>query len=526
MDHLSLTDRNLDDRETSSRLKSIARYESFEPQALACSPPMVESYSAFETSRNIEHAVMGNNEGASSLGAVAGSHGVAVFRLFQPQSPLMILSHAFQSDKKVGGVSGLSFQPTASRSLHLASSRGTGVLVWDVSGHSLSPLWGRLAMDVGFGGKQSDTHLPIVSIAWQPEANNSPLLSATTESAACLWDLRQHSSTATFRPSLRFGHRRDSSGILGSAAPYVQIACGRRDECAILDAAGMLRIFDTRMTDRTRTSLGALCSFSALHHAGVGLSSLKADNDCWVTWGLDAPGVDAVVKVWSRWTDTSVKVSGDADDYWFMDTSPGKTDPSATAASYEVVGECSSPNLACARVCPAPIEDSIVTVQFEDDSAVGWRANLWKLKQSGDDELRRMEPITSFGGGRDVEKSLENMERKDAKIGSIRAAELALSSQILANDVEVLADDGSMRLLLCTVTENGFIAVHVSEVNPFRRLCPAIADFALLVLRRYLKLCQGRKLIKRTDDIRPNVIDSRWSRLLRPFGSRRIEKSH
>jgi hypothetical protein len=198
-----------DTNEYPSRLKNIADYEAFQPRALACSPPIVGS-STYSNESVLEH------KGASSLGALAGAHGVAIFSVLQPQTPLMTLSHAFHSDSSKGGpVSLLSFQPNVSRSLLLASSRGTSVLLWDVSGHSLSPLLGRLGMDVGLGVD----HSSIVSLSWRTSyssSGNSPILAATTAFSACLWDIREHSNAATFRPSLR-SHDCSDASIAGSA---------------------------------------------------------------------------------------------------------------------------------------------------------------------------------------------------------------------------------------------------------------------------------------------------------------------
>jgi hypothetical protein len=239
------------------------------------------------------------------------------------------------------------------------------------------------------------------------------------------------------------------------------------------------------MADRvTRLSMGSLHQFDACEHAGVGLSFLPVtgrNEHCWVTWGLDAPNADAVVKVWvsgggaGAADESSSRDVGTAstpdDDYWYIDTSPDrpKTGKPLTSSKvsigYRLVGKCTTRNLACARVCPSPVEDSIVTVGLHPKGSKGasWRADLWKLKfnasnnADGTFEDSKLERIVTFQGNSDTDTSLRSVAGSDPRLHSLRASELAIS-YYAGSSVES-SDYG---LLLCCLTGNGFVTTHVS----------------------------------------------------------------
>jgi hypothetical protein len=462
-------------RHPSVRLRSVARYDTFQPRALACSSPIPSSYTDNESFSPSKEPPAGSRRpsppepGMTSLGAVAGAHGVALFRLTKPHVPILILSHASNSLAKISAVTSLSFQPENSRSMHLAAARGSGVLVWDVSGHVLSPLCGRLGVDSTAG---LDDHSQITSLAWHPSSDGSPWLAATTASSACLWDLREPSGYSLFKPSLRFGVSRKGSA---TSAPYVQVACSSRNECAILDASGTLRVFDTRMTDRTRMSNGALSSFSSFQHAGVGLAYMPSSSDdtCWVAWGLESKTSNAVVKIWKTCDDTETVPVGD--DYWVMDGSPDR--PSSKPFGYRLAGKCTTPNLACARVCPSPVESSIVTVGLElqgvgdPDGSPTWRADLWKLEEKENSNESKLVNTVSFNGGAETDKHLASMLGKENRQGMLCASELALSSYPTvmehSNNEKSRGtghgeSDTEFGLLLCNLSEKGYVTTHVS----------------------------------------------------------------
>jgi hypothetical protein len=199
-------------------------------------------------------------------------------------------------------------------------------------------------------------------------------------------------------------------------SPYIQVACSEGNEIAVLDSAGGLHIFDARVTDRTsRTSLGSLASFFVHDFVGVGLAhfpttySSSDSTTKWITWGLDSPNSDAVVKVWTAESDDLTAVaSGSADDDYWFEGSPGQNGSTPQLSprnqqqqAYRFVTACRTSNLACARVCPSPVENSFLTVGFglaqtETGRGSDWRADLWKLTR---DET--VEKVVSFQAGTD-----------------------------------------------------------------------------------------------------------------------------
>ena len=502
------------DPDPPSRLRSIAKYQAFSPQALACSDPIPAStFSATATlngESNEDNAgvYLGGSqrrlvapvrkEATSSLGAVAGAQGVAVFRVSKPHSPLMMLNHATANTTAGGGrpVTSLTFQPNPTTSLYLAAARGSGVLVWDVSGHSLSPLLGRLAMDSmapPSSGTSTDSGLVTTSLSWKlsTERDGAPLLATTTKHSACIWDLRQPLSAS--KPSLRFGMSSRTKAVSnqsGISSPYVQVSCSRSSECALMDAAGTIRIFDIRMTDKSRYHTNGLASFTAFMHSGVGVSYMPwKDRTAWVTWGLDDPNSDAVVKVWSssnpRDTVDASQKTALPEDYWYQDGSPDKSTGNGVM-SHRLIAQCSPPyHLSCPRVCPGPVEHSIVTIGVFDDirskkGKDGWRADLWKLRPPTADENEAndgtfgMEKLVTFNGGANHDKYIGSALGKDSSIGQLRAAELAITSYNAYSSPsrkkgedtmhENFSGDNEFGLVLCCLSEKGYVTTHVSLV--------------------------------------------------------------
>ena len=191
------------------RLCSVASYASFHAEALACSPTLNVTQSAASSNHNTTSSSAEHAAGPfSSLGAVAGTDGVAIFRVAQPHVPLLLLSHDAGAAATTTTRASITTSLRFSNRRQLASARGSGVLVWDVSGHSLSPLQGRLqgldpAGDNNNSSSGSSSSL-ITSLTWKPsELADESWLAATTATSAGIWDLR--SSSAAVRPSLRFG---------------------------------------------------------------------------------------------------------------------------------------------------------------------------------------------------------------------------------------------------------------------------------------------------------------------------------
>ncbi len=470
-----------EDKEEISPLDAVARFTDFQPEALACSMPLTSSvyYSDDNGQRR-----QGNRElPFTSLGAVAGPHGVALFRVSKPHIPLLFLKHESQMSNSTGGGSSggtsLAFQPENGHSLYLASARGTGILVWDVSGNTLSPLAGRLGFDPAVAGSNiSNTR--ITSLAWQP--NHHHILAATTPTVACLWDLRSSNGSSSIKPILRFGKSQRVVGNQSIGGPsLVHMACTDHDICATMDAKGFVHMFDLRLTTGSNhnTVVGAVSSFSAFQYAGVGISSFPTarDGNGWITWGLDQPD-RAVVKVWS--TDASTAVTNENDDYWYMDSSMSPSLRTcahlskSSVGGYRLAAQCITSGLACARVCPSPMQDHFVTVSASAATAEGdgWRADVWKLGAtdhgfSEGDDIFGLEKVVTMRGGSSRDVGLRQLLGKSS-LGQICGAELALlSSTAQQRKPSISAETGrqdgdeDMKLVLCCLTANGFVTSQV-----------------------------------------------------------------
>ena len=544
------------------RLRSVARYQAFNPNTLACSATLTSTFydddntnvnnasttlTSSGVNRNTSISTVSTSTKdpgpLSSLGAVAGTQGVALFRLSRPHVPLLILSHATNASASGLSISSLAFQPASTlsnnnmssagpSSMYLAAARGSGVLVWDASGHTTSPMMGRLSVDASASNASSPLTSQalggiddsrITSIAWKP-SSVAPLLAATTKTTLSLWDLRadsQSGSSATnlFKPSLRFGSTRKSSYVT-AVSPLVQVACASNSDCcATIDSSGTVRVYDLRMTERSRSSMGAASSvFSAFESAGVGISYFgsaptRGNGDdsttsaSWLTWGLDSSTSSAVVKIWST---QSRKEHGHervlSDDYWYMDgNSAGERSPRTASkatipeqqSDYHLISHCMRPNLACARVCATPIKDSFVAVghvprtlnrDTRAQSGGGWWAELYKLDKlepsdaGSRDGVFGLQKVVSFqGGSMETDRSLTSVLGSNADFGELQAAELAFSatSSMTSNafspasnrprgSEECLADDAESErqevdLLLCCLSGTGIVTTHVSS---------------------------------------------------------------
>ncbi|KAG7356776.1 zinc-ribbon C4HC2 type domain containing protein [Nitzschia inconspicua] len=514
-----------------SRLRSVAKYGTFYPQVLACSADIIgTSYRDSETTFDYG--------GPSSLGAVAGPRGVALFRTSRPHVPLLIFSHATNSTSASSSISSLEFQPCRQNrtstisSLYLAAARGSGVLIWDASGHSSKPLLGRLLVDpfhdtattIAASGGPPAYH--ITSIDWKTSltscSGSEPLLATTTSSTLSLWDLRSLSAGGGLKPSLRFGNSRGTPGVVSSR--LVQVACSSTsDECATIDASGVVSIYDIRMTERGRTSMGTPIGAFVAHEAGVGIEHLPLEqtgssqkDSAWVTWGMEMPMVSAVIKVWSNLRantapDTAATQdpkggNTNSEEYWYMSdesTVPSPNPQNAMALpnasnQYQIVAQYTKANIACARTCKAPVKNSVVVVGMSASSDVvasvdgggdsGWWAELLSLHPASSPESTAMK--STFGLSRivgfqcgasnssDDKKSLSTM-LGNTKPGRLQGAELAFSSsfhQSLRLEEESLRKEDSeefsvyksgIELVLCCLSDTGVITTSaIPEAIP------------------------------------------------------------
>lgn len=503
------------------RLRSVAKYEAFFPKALACSSTLssYDERGVSTTSSTSSSTLKNNDTGPSCLGAVAGPQGVALFRLSRPHVPLLILSHATNAASP-NSISSLSFEPkdpsiskTVTNSLYLAATRGSGVLVWDASGHSPNPLVGRVGMDqalptatngISFATELEDSRL--TSMCWMSfSASTSPLLATTTASAICLWDLRTPSSN--FKPNTRFVTTRKTTGT-AALSPLVQVACSHdSEECATIDTAGIVQIYDVRMNDRARGQGGnPLSTFSAHETAGVGISyfgtkSTSPDNDSnssqsrWLTWGLDAPLSSAVVKIWTKNQKSSTVVAptsnaliGTDESSWDPNARPPRPNMGSTQQDdYTLTAQCVRPNLACARVCLAPVQNKFMAIghisnqpevssgSSTPESGNGWWAELYSLSEDADETASEveslsirtfgLEKVAGFQGGEATnagdKRALVSVLGSRTKLGSLQAAELSLTNSVRDPGVDESTMD--VELLLCCLSDTGVVSTHVSS---------------------------------------------------------------
>lgn len=580
------------------RLLSIAKYESFQPTSMACSQPLHSGFlqgSHYITkSKSYENEDKNDKDSSSlksggrrsakrirnvhrttttattstSLGAIGGTHGVVLFRLSQPHVPLMTLSYYQMNTAPLF----LCFQPiryndsystdhieqqrlnsSSPNTLYLASARGSGVLIWDVSGHSLSPLTGRLGIssdscNSSFVDPSLIRASRITSLLWKDQTT----LAGTTSNSACLWDLRQSIRGSNNSPTLRFALNGSGKNVnkpirSASSPHYVQIACSARDDqCAIMDSSGHVTVYDIRMISDHRNSVHDTSShghcmdeFQAFRHVGAGLTKLtpaSSKENCWLTWGFDespnTPQTRAVVKVWTN-SGSSKLISGAThDDSISTPTTPPRQQPqlnSGNGSDYILAGYCLPPNgtdLACARVCPSPIDNTFLTFSVplphhrskDATAATDWHIELWKVdltknsnessksnsskntatvKQQTNDNRPSstigetendsqnnsnnnnagLERIASIRSGNDTHNSiLANSTTK--YIGQVCATEVAMSSFRTNNNSNDSLHHQKQRsadfleyessgLMLCCLSENGYVTTHVS----FLRAC-------------------------------------------------------
>ena len=391
----------------------------------------------------------GSTTSLSCLGAVAGSQGVALFRLSKPHVPLLILSHATNS-ASTNSILSMAFEPkqSATDTLYLAATRGSGVLIWDASGHSPNPLVARVSMDQPIQTGLDDPRL--TSLAWKPSPTSSSLVTVSP-SSLCVWDLRIPS-----KPSTRFGPTRKAS-----ASPFVQVACSSNDEVAVIDMAGVVQVYDIRMNTARNQSF--VSSFAAHETAGVGIASFGTSR--WLSWGLDAPMTSAVIKIWTK--RDAIVMS--------REEMPPKT--AVSPRDYSLAAQCIRPNLACARVCPSPTENKFMAIghlpRHEPDcrpeKLEGWWAELYKLQDEAEDTFAAnhrfsirtfgVEKEAAFYGGEatcnDDKTILVSALGSRTRLGALQAAEISLAS------TGKTSDESDVDVILCCLSDSGVVSTHV-----------------------------------------------------------------
>jgi len=499
---------------TSSRLLAIAKYESFRPTALACSAPLLLSSSSHETT----NASFSENQDSSSfsctsLGALSGSKGVSLFRVSAPQKPLLVLScHSPTTTRNnhnttTNNVRSMVFQPPPSRhnndhqyhgnssTLALAAVRGNGILVWDV-GHSLNPLTARMGGNSTSINARNNRDDVVLSLSWYMGDSAGNLLASATSSYACLWDLRESSSSSVgssrfpslAKPSVRFGGAM-SRNSAGEGIDYIQLACSNASDCALLGTNGVVQVFDIRMVQQHKNSPsstttatsgvgGAHDEFRAHDAAGIGISHLPqspastSSSPRWVTWGLDTAFNETevpAVRIWERSEKHSAPPNSSA--------IGGKADAGLSPDSQEprlnLTAQCQVPNLACARVFG---HEYVVTVSQDTDSNMSckWDVDLWKLSSKKGEVLTRN---LSFHAGQEANQKVSTMLGNNTNVGRLLACELAVStvsprifetSPPSASEEEEEEEEGysfvqkeeDLSVMVLGLTETGFLTSH------------------------------------------------------------------
>lgn len=324
------------------------------------------------------------------------------------------------SSPSSSGIGTLCFQPDPQ--CLLAGTRGSAVLIWDTG---VGPLTDRC---------EAPTSEPLSSLAWR-----SPrILTASTPSVACLWDVRTHHAQAANRskPTLRFGALHGGGGsvvtINNNSSPYVQIANNGDHQVALLDAGGILRIWDWRYIEEQGGSK-AMDTIQAFRSVGVGLAPIPSSSS-WVVWGYERVNEGAVAKVLTPKSSLLHTVPSGS----VMEDLTQESIDYAGYGSYVELGLLQTPKLACVRVQ----EDHLVTLGVGVES---WQADVWKVNAT-----TSVDPIVSFQSSRNF--------------GAVCAADLALSSfpRLVEEGSQGIYSQRTSGLLLVNLTEDGYVTTHVS----------------------------------------------------------------
>ncbi|KAL3908755.1 MAG: hypothetical protein SGILL_008364, partial [Bacillariaceae sp.] len=173
-------------------------------------------------------------------------------------------------------------------------------------------------------------------------------------------------------------------------------------------------------------------------------------------------------------------------------TLPGST------TEYQMIAQCSRANIACARVCAAPVQNSIVVVGYSGVGGVasdaGWYADLLSVKaeqgvqtSAVSEQGPTSDGRTNFGlnkmagfqgGASDASKDKKSLVSMlgDLSLGRLQAAELAFST-VVRSSARVSEEDiseepgimGDIELVLCCLSDSGVITTSaLPEAVPKR----------------------------------------------------------
>ena len=453
------------------RLRAVAQYGSYRPQILATTTSSSSSYPP--------------HFGGTSLGAVAGPAGVALFRVAQPSTPLALWHTATTT------TTALQFSPDGR---YLAAARGSSLAIGDVAATATSAA----------GSLQTRAEAPaaITSLAWggQLPQQQGNIVGATTAHTVCLWDLRTsvgnhhyHSSSSgsAVKPTLRFG-------TTNTSVPYVQMAMATSTDqqhmIAVMDASGVLRLWDCRylpmpggsatttmpatissnshMTTTGSVRDDALYTLPVLRSVGIGIqAATHVSSSSWVVWGYDAMHQAAVAKIVSPRASSTTTTTLEATD----DQTDDMTTSDMGLLPFTLTTLPTQTDLACARVCGDIVvtfgsihrdttqsEPLSMTPSTESPPQLQWQADVFRLSSSSSfSSSHEPQLITSF--------------HVTSKYGNVCATELALStfgSTFLEEGTPHLPQRTS-GLMLVSLTQEGNITTHVSTIynnNPARQL--------------------------------------------------------
>jgi hypothetical protein len=234
---------------------------------------------------------------------------------------------------------------------------------------------------------------------------------------------------------------------------------------------------------------GELASFSAFANAGVGMAHFHSSSHgtSWVTWGVDDASTPALVKIWSKADMVTAKAESDDESYSLTEGSTERSQakpslPNETTKlamnEYRQVAQFSTPSLACARVCPSPFLDRLVTVGIQpkkEGDPSGFQADVWLFSPDKEKcytdigELRvdtfGVEKVTSFHGGLANDKKLQSTIGSNAKMGQLRGVELALDAWSVSTGRGTrkrASASKKIELQLCCLSDDGIITLYVS----------------------------------------------------------------
>jgi len=367
-----------------TRIRSVAKYSQFNPEALATCPSL-------SSGRIISSNNSNNNNNNNGTAAIASPKGILLFHTTTPYQPILVLHHSFPTTSKNNT------STTSQQRRHLqfnrkgdrlaSSSRDNAILVWDVSGHAFSPLLGSICTPSGSSSSSmsgnsgavamgDEDNGIITSIKWKKnDDSSSNQLMTTCRDWIGVWDLRIWNQR--MRPSMRFSPNNfvdNANSKTASSVRFVSVSSSAvygGFEVAALDSSGVVRVYDERKGDSSRgLSLG---HFQAHDFCGVGIDSFEYDstapagsvsetnstnnNELWMTWGLEsADTIESSVKLWREGSSKNVK-SGSA-----LSGDSSNTTAVAENVSFTCTTKIAVDGLACARVCPYPFGNAIVTI--------------------------------------------------------------------------------------------------------------------------------------------------------------------